>query len=46
MNKKPIYSASLYKHSDLTDQILGAFYAVYSILGYGFLENVCERVDD
>ncbi len=40
MNKKPIYSASLYKHSDLTEQILGAFYDVYSALGYGFLENV------
>lgn len=40
MNKEPVYSASLYKHSDLTDQIIGAFYAVYSVLGYGFLENV------
>jgi len=24
----------------LTEKILGAFYAVYSVLGYGFLENV------
>lgn len=40
MDKKPHYSASLYKHSDLTEQIIGAFYAVYSALGYGFLENV------
>jgi GxxExxY protein len=40
MNKKPVYNASLYKHSDLTEQIIGAFYAVYSALGYGFLENV------
>ena len=40
MDKTPIYSASLYKHSDLTEQIIGAFYAVYSALGYGFLENV------
>src|SRR5438034_7268969 len=40
MDKKPSYSASLYKHSDLTEKILGAFYAVYSALGYGFLENV------
>ena len=31
---------SLYKHSDLTEQIIGAFYAVYSALGYGFLEKV------
>jgi GxxExxY protein len=40
MGKKPVYSAQLYKHSDLTEQIIGAFYAVYSALGYGFLENV------
>ena len=40
MDKKPTYNASLYKHSDLTEQIIGAFYAVYSTLGYGFLENV------
>ena len=40
MDKKTAYSAELYKHSDLTEQIIGAFYAVYSALGYGFLENV------
>ena len=40
MDKKVIYSAPLYKHSELTDKIIGAFYAVYSTLGYGFLENV------
>lgn len=40
MDKKPLYSASLYKHSDLTEQIIGAFFAVYSALGYGFLEKV------
>lgn len=40
MNKKPVYSAPLYKHSDLTEKIIGAFFAVYSALGYGFLENV------
>jgi GxxExxY protein len=40
MNKKPAYNGSLYKHSELTEQIIGAFYAVYSALGYGFLENV------
>ena len=40
MGKKPVYSTLLYKHSDLTEQIIGAFYAVYAALGYGFLENV------
>ena len=43
MDKKSIYSAPLYKHSELTEQIIGAFYAVYSALGYGFLENVCAK---
>ena len=40
MDKKANFSAPLYKHSDLTEQIIDAFYAVYSALGYGFLENV------
>jgi GxxExxY protein len=40
MDKKPVYSPSLYKHSDLTEQIIGSFYTVYSALGYGFLEKV------
>lgn len=40
MGKKPVYSATLYKHSDLTEHIIGGFYAVYAALGYGFLENV------
>jgi len=29
-----------YKHSDLTRQIIKAFYIVYNTLGYGFLESV------
>jgi len=40
MDKARSYSAPLYKHSELTEQIIGAFYAVYSKLGYGFLEDV------
>jgi GxxExxY protein len=40
MDKKTQYSTSLYKHSEFTEQIIGAFYTVYSSLGYGFLENV------
>jgi GxxExxY protein len=40
MDKKKAYNGSLYKHSDLTEQIIGAFYAVYAALGYGFLEKV------
>jgi len=40
MDRKLTYSGSLYKHSELTEQIIGVFYTVYSALGYGFLENI------
>ncbi|MDX1379343.1 MAG: GxxExxY protein [Anaerolineales bacterium] len=43
MDKKTRYKGPLYKHSDLTEKIIGAFYAVYSSLGYGFLEKVYEK---
>jgi len=33
----------MYKHSELTEAIIGAFFAVYSALGYGFLEKVSVR---
>ncbi len=33
---------SKYKHSDITERIIKAFYKVYNILGYGFLEKVYE----
>jgi len=29
-----------YKHADVTEQIIRAFYTVYNTLGYGFLERV------
>ncbi|WP_084058642.1 GxxExxY protein [Desulfacinum hydrothermale] len=32
-----------YKHKAITDQILKAFYTVYNILGYGFLEKVYQN---
>jgi GxxExxY protein len=32
-----------YKHSEITDKIIEAFYKVYNTLGYGFLEKVYER---
>ena len=32
-----------YLHSELTDVIIKAFYAVYNRLGYGFLEKVYEN---
>ena len=30
-------------HKDLTDKVIKAFYKVYNILGYGFLERVYEN---
>ena len=32
-----------YKHSQITETIIKAFYKVYNILGYGFLEKVYEN---
>jgi GxxExxY protein len=32
-----------YKHSELTEQIINAFYTVYNTLGYGFLEKVYQN---
>ena len=31
------------KHEDLTEKIIGVFYAVYNELGHGFLESVYEH---
>ncbi len=32
-----------YKHKELTDVIIGQFYYVYNLLGFGFLEKVYEN---
>lgn len=32
-----------YKHADITGKIIKAFYNVYNVLGYGFLEKVYEN---
>jgi GxxExxY protein len=32
-----------YKHSEITEKIIAAFYTVYNTLGYGFLEKVYEN---
>jgi len=32
-----------YKHSDITEKIIKAFYKVYNTLGYGFLEKVYQN---
>jgi len=32
-----------YKHQDLTEKIISAFFKVYNTLGYGFLEKVYEN---
>ena len=32
-----------YKHTEITEKIIKAYYAVYNQLGYGFLEKVYEN---
>ncbi len=32
-----------YKHSEITEKIIKAYYQVYNQLGYGFLEKIYER---
>ena len=32
-----------FRHSDLTERIIGTFYEVYNELGFGFLESVYEN---
>jgi GxxExxY protein len=34
---------SAYKHSELTETIIGVFYDVYNELGFGFLESVYRK---
>ncbi len=36
-------STDNYKHSEITEKIIKAFYKVYNSLGYGFLEKVYEN---
>ncbi len=33
----------MYKHQEITQQIIKAFYTAYNTLGYGFLEQVYEN---
>ena len=33
----------IYRHSEITQQIIKAYYKVYNTLGYGFLEKVYEN---
>ena len=40
MSQTNKYNGVLYKHSKLTEEIIGAFFTVYNALGYGFLEKV------
>lgn len=40
MTKNPAYKGVMYKYSELTEEIIGGFFAVYNALGYGFLEKV------
>lgn len=39
----PDLNKESFKHTELTERIIQAFYKVYNILGYGFLEKVYEN---
>jgi GxxExxY protein len=41
--KPPAYDPAKFKHRDMTERIIGAFYDVYNELGFGFLESVYHR---
>ena len=43
MTQIGMINADNYKHSEITDKIIKAFYKVYNTLGYGFLEKVYEN---
>jgi len=32
-----------FKHTDITEKIIGAAYEVHNVLGFGFLEKVYEN---
>jgi len=40
---KYMINTNNYKHSDITEKIIKAFYKVYNTLGYGFLEKIYEN---
>lgn len=33
----------MYQHADVTERVIAAFYQVYNVLGYGFLEKVYQN---
>src|SRR4051812_44029315 len=37
------YDPAEFPHRDITEQVIGAFYDVYNVLGFGFLESVYHR---
>ena len=43
MNADNADKMSEYQHFELTKEIIGTFYDVYNMLGYGFLEEVYEN---
>jgi len=45
MAKNPANHSVMFKHSELTEEIIGGFFAVYNALGYGFLEMVYAIVE-
>ena len=42
-NNDHLINQDNYKHSEITENIIKAFYKVYNTLGYGFLEKIYEN---
>ena len=43
ITRMTMMSSDNYKHSEITEKIIKAFFVVYNTLGYGFLERVYEN---
>ncbi len=43
MNASDCTQGGNFKHSDITEKVLGTFFAVYNELGFGFLESVYHK---
>lgn len=43
LDKANMIDETNYKHSEITEKIIKAFYKVYNTLGYGFLEKVYQN---